>query len=130
MSLFVVESHPQSLATAACTGLDHDGIANCFGDLNGFFGALYGFIDAWNGIDIRKCSQFFRGDFVSHCRNRLMFGTNEDDRIFFTPTSKIFVFAEEAIAWVNGLGTCFFGSRNNHVAQKIAFTTWCRANAN
>ena len=51
-SLLVIESHTQTLPAAAGAGLDHDRIANTFGNFHGLFGRANRVVVTWNGADI------------------------------------------------------------------------------
>ena len=81
----VVKSHTQALAAAACTGFNHDWVANTLGNFNCFFSAFNGLINTRNAIHPCGTGQLFRLNLVAHCSNGIVLRADKDDAFFFNP---------------------------------------------
>src|ERR1019366_2583794 len=68
--LGIVEGDAQALAAAAGRGLDHHRVADLARDFDGELRALDRRVVARNGRDLRRGSEFLRGDLVAHGGNR------------------------------------------------------------
>ena len=74
---------------------------------------------AGDGIDLRFLCQLFRGNFVAHGRNGMVFGSNKNQTLVFTSLGKCFVLTEETVTRVNGLGAGGFGRRDDFFSHQI-----------
>ena len=116
----VIEGHAQALATAAGTGLDHHGVTNALGNLNGFFRRLDRVIDARNTVHACGASQLLGLDLVAHGGNGVVLGADEDDALFFHPFGKTGVLAQKAVTRMHRLGAGLLAGGDDFFSLQIA----------
>ena len=55
---FIVIGHAQTFTATTCAGFDHHGVANAFGNLDGFLGCFDGVVHTRNAIHACFCCEF------------------------------------------------------------------------
>ncbi len=113
--------HAHAASTTTASGFDDDGVTHALGDpanLRGVVGQL-----AFRAGHARHTG-FDHGllgrHFVAHDADGISGGPNKLEAAFFNPLGKVSVFAQEAIARVNGFGIGHFGSRNDGGHVEVA----------
>ena len=92
-----------ALAAAAGRGLDHHGIADLVGDLDGVLGVLDHAEIARNRRDLGRGRRLLRFDLVAHRGDGAGIGTDEDDAVLLQRPREGLALGEEAVAGMHGL---------------------------
>ena len=122
--------HTHAAPTAAAGGLDDHGIPHGLGDATNLGRVIRQFpLRAWHTWNSGFDHGLLGRDLVTHDADRLGRGANELKTAFLDPLGKVCVFAQEAIACVNGLGVCDFSGRNDGRHIQVTQGRGCRANA-
>ena len=91
-----------------------------------FIGPKYQSIAAMG--DKIASKKLFRGNLVTHCSNRLILWSNKYNPFFFATFSKLLVFGQESIAWMNRFSTSIFASLNDSIHYKVGLSGRCWPN--
>ena len=110
-----------ALAAATGRGLDHDGIADLVGYLDGVLGIRDLAEIARYGRDLGTGGSLLALDLVAHGGDGAWIGADEDDSGFGQRHRKGFPFGQEAIAWMYGLRAGLLASGDDLVDQQIGF---------
>ena len=119
MGLLVIEGHAKALATAAGTGLDHDGVADAACNLNRLLGRIDGVVVAGDGADLGLAGQLLRSDLVAHGGNGIVLRADEDDAFFLAALGEGFVFGQEAVTRMYRLCASLLAGRDDLVSHQI-----------
>ena len=120
--LFVVVGHAQTFTATTCTSFDHHGVANAFGNLDGFLRCFDGIVHTRNAIHACFCSELFGSDFVAHRCDGMVFRSYENNARFFTALRELSVLTQKTIPRVDRFGTRFLGSSDDFVGYQIGLT--------
>ena len=122
--------HAHAASAAAACGLDDDGVAHGFGnapDLRRVVGQLA--LRTRHAGDAGADHGLLGRDLVAHEPDRLGRGADELEAAFLHAFGKVGVFAQEAVAGVDGFGVGYFCRRNNGRHIEVAEVGRSRANA-
>ena len=111
------DAHATSSATEGC--FDDDGEADFLGGGDGFGWILDGFFGARHDGDVGFFGETAGGGFVAEHLEKVGAGSDEGDVILFAGAREGGVFAEESVAWVNGVDAFFGGERADAVHVEI-----------
>ena len=115
----IVVGGAHSAATATSGGFDHHGIAHGSGDLEGFFFGVDDAIGAWGDGHSRAASGFSGGIFVTHGADGAGWRADEFDITAFADLGEVGIFAEETVAWMNGIDIADFCGADDAIDFQI-----------
>ncbi len=116
--LFIIsEAHP--LATATGRRLHHHRVADLVGDFDGMVCVIDHADEARHDIDARFQRELFGLDLVTHRRDGISGGADEDDAFRVQRLTEALAFGEEAVAGVDGVGTGLFARFDDLVGNQI-----------
>ena len=121
LDILTVPGHADTLAAAASAGLDHDRIANFFGNLHGVGGIGNLANMARHAGHIGRSRELLAFNLVAHGRDGGGIGADKDNTLILTALGKFGLFRQEAKAGVNGLRPRLLTGGNNLVGNQIGF---------
>ncbi len=127
LGLLGVEGDAHALAAAAGRGLDHDGVADLGGDLDGVLGIRDLAEVAGHGRHLGLGRGLLALDLVAHGGNRARVGTDEDDAGLLQSHRERLALGQEAVAGMDGLRARGEASLDDLVDQQIRLGRWRRA---
>ena len=119
LGLLGVEGDAHALAAAAGRGLDHDGIADLGGDLDGVLGIRDLAQVAGHGRDLGLGRRLLALDLVAHGGNRARVGADEDDAGLLERDRERLALGQEAVARMHGLGARGAAGLDDLVDQQV-----------
>ncbi len=109
-------------ATAAAPGrLEHDGIADLFGQPLDFVFVVRQRVGCRNDRNADRDGEIARGDLVAELAHRLRLRADEDDAVFGAGFRKFRAFGEKTIARMDRIGAGKLGNTDDLVDRQIAF---------
>ncbi len=123
-------ARPKPSAAAAGGSLDHDGIADLFGDLHRMFCVLDHAEVARHRRDFCLRGGLFGLDLVAHRGDGARIGPNEDDPRRFERARKRFAFGQETVTRMHGLRTGLATGLDDPLHRQIALSRSRRSNQN
>jgi len=127
-NVIVRNAHPAT--AAAGNGLDHDGVANLFGNGEGVFFVIHRAFGSRRCLDAGLFCQRTADRFVAQGVHRARAGTNETDVAAFANFGEVGVFGKKAVARMNRVHICHFRGADNAVDAKVTLGRSGLADAN
>ena len=113
----VAGTHSTSTTTSCC--LQDNWVAVAVGTSNGIFGILQWLGASRNGGNITAMSKFLCTELVSHLAQNIGRWSDKDNVVPFTSLGEFFVFRQESVSRVDGIGSTFLCKGYNLVNGKI-----------
>ena len=130
LGLLGVEGDAHALAAAAGRGLDHDGVADLGGDLDGVLGVVDLPQVARHRRHLGFGGRLLALDLVAHGRNGLGIGADEDDAGLLQRHREGLALRQEAVARMHGLGAGGAAGLDDLVDQQVGLRGRRRADGN
>ena len=130
LGLLGVVGDAHALAAAAGGGLDHDGIADLAGDLDGMLGVGDLAEVARNGRNLGLGGRLLALDLVAHGGDRARVRADEDDAGLRQRHREGLALGQEAVARVHGLGAGLAAGFHDIVDDQVGLRSRRRADGN